>query len=468
MRRSIGTAFTAAMVVGLAGCGGGGGGGGGGVPLLPIAVAPAPAPAPAPQTPAAAELKLTVEIAGTAATPDGSGKYSVLPGQRVVVRASDNVAWTGDAGTGVVTRTDVDTTATEWVSRLANPDKTKTGAYKLVASASENRSKELSFVVQTGDYRNGDYMVFAANGSRQKLSIDFDKATYSMTDAAGDTTSGTLTPPSPSTLVNDWKVQSNRITGTNTSALWGLGDNIVGAFPFAKPFSAPVSYMAAPLVATRALLTTQSRLDGTYDRARIEVTASARESAIAQIQISGGGTVMKQCVDQIIYRIEDCPPASLVTSKVEADADAESGLWSLKNPADGTLLGRFGIAIFEGEKIYLSAGTSPATGGQVLAIGVPAAPQYVAFSSFAGWSTGGTMDMSIVSTTSYQLAMTDATTNLLNLTVAAGGAASPYGIRSAASGPDAFFSMRSKSLELLIGARSPSARAGFLHIGLIQ
>lgn len=464
MRRNIGVAFGAALVLGLAGCGGGGGGGGGGVPLLPIPVAPAPSQ----QQPAAAELKLTVEIAGAAATPDGAGKYSVVPGQQVVVKASDSVTWVSDAGNSFVTRTDVDTTVAQWVSRFANSDKTQTGTYKLVANASESRSKELNFVVQTGDYRNGDYMVFAANGSRQKLSIDFDKATYSMTDAAGDMTSGTLTPPTPSTLANDWKVQNSRITGTNTSALWALGDNIVGAFPFAKPFSAPVSYAAAPLVATRALLTTQSKLDGTYDRARIEISNSSRESAIAQIQISGGGTVMKQCTDLIIYRIENCPTGNVVTSKVEADT--ESGLWLLKNPADGTVLGRFGVAIVDGEKIYLSAGVSPATGGQVFAIGVPAASEYVGFSSFAGWSTDGTMDMVIGATPSvYNIVMTDAVIHApLALTVAAGPASASYGIRSAASGPDTFFTMRSKQLEVLVGARGPSARAGFLHLGLIQ
>ena len=463
MRESIGTAFAAALLLGLAGCGGGVGGGGGG-PLLPIAVAPAPAPAP--QPPAAAELKLTVEIAGAAATPDGSGKYGVLPGQQVTIKASDNVAWAGDAGVSVVTRTDVDTTVTQWVSRFTNSSKTQTGTYKLVANASEGRSKELNFIVQTGDYRNGDYTVFAANGSRHKLSIDFEKATYSMTDTAGNTTSGALTPPSSPTYDGDWKVQNSRITGTNVSSFWVVGDNILGGFPFEKPFSTPVSYAAAPLVATRAFVLTQSKLDGTYDRARISFSASGGESAIAQIQISGGGTVMKQCTNQIIYRIDSCPAGSVVTSAVEADA--EPGMWQLKNPADGTLLGRFGVAMIDGDKTYLSAGTSPADGTQVLAIGVPAASEYVGFMTGMGWSTSGTMDMTIASLTQYQMVQTGDNSAVFNLAVNALGASSPVGIRSAESGGDFFFTMRSKRLDVLIGARSPSARAGFLHLGFIQ
>jgi hypothetical protein len=176
--------------------------------LPPVGVVPTP-----PAT--VSELKLTVEIAGSAATPDGAGKYTVAPGQLVVVKASDSSAWLGSAQATGVTRTDVDTSATQWTSRFANPGATD-GSYKLVASASGDRSKELNFVVQTGDYRNGDYMVFAANGSRQTFSVDFDKATYSMTDAAGDKTSGTLT--KPAVAGQAWGVLNSRIIGPNTSS----------------------------------------------------------------------------------------------------------------------------------------------------------------------------------------------------------------------------------------------------------
>lgn len=454
MRKYTGTAFAAALVLGLAGCGGGGGGGGGGgVPLLPIVTTPTPTP-----TPAAAELKLTVEIGGSAASPDGSGNYVVVPGQLVVVKSSDTAAWLGSAQSTGITRTDVDTAAAQWISRFANSSKTVSGGYKLVANASENRSKELNFTVQTGDYRNGDYMVFAANGSRQKLSIDFGKGTYSLTDAAGDTTSGTMTSNSTSDSPQ-WQIQNSRMAVTSASSFWTLSDSIVGGFPFAKPYSAPVSYAESAFVATRSLLTTQSKLDGTYDRARIEVSPSGGESAIAQIQISGSGTVMKQCVDQRIYRIELCPAANLVTSKVEADT--EVGMWRLKDPANDTLLGRFGIANVDGDKIYLSAGTSPANGNQVLAIGVPAAASYAGFNSL-GWSTNGTTEMTIVSTTDYQI-----TVPLGSLTLSSLDASSSTGIRFAETGADQYFTMRSKKLEVLIGARSPSPKAGYLHVGAI-
>ncbi|WP_307511867.1 hypothetical protein [Variovorax sp. W1I1] len=423
--------------------------------LPPIGVVPTPPPT-------VAELKLTVEIAGSAATPDGAGKYTVLPGQQVVVKASDSAAWLGSAqGTGV-TRTDVDTTATQWISRFANSGATD-GSFKLVASASSDRSKELNFVVQPGDYRNGDYMVFAANGSRQTFSVDFDKATYSMTDAAGDKTSGTLT--AGGAPANAWTIANSRITGTNTSSLKPLQDSIVGAFPFAAAFSSPVTYAAAPFVATRAFVLNQAKLDGTYDRARIEITSSTdRESAIAQIQISGGGAVMKQCTDLVIYRIESCPAGSVSTSSIEADGT--TGLWLMKDAA-GALLGRFGIANIDGDKIYLSAGTSPATSGQVLAIGVPAATGYADFNA-SGWSTKGTIDLATVASPSYTLSSAPMTAVAGPLALGTPGPSNPQGIRSAITGSDTYFAMRSRSLDLLIGARSQSATRGFLHLGVIQ
>lgn len=455
MKKSTGTALAAALVLGLAGCGGGGGGGGGsGVPLLPIVNAPPP-PAPAP--PAVAELKLTVEIDGSAATPDSSGKYAVAPGQLVAVKASDSAAWLGSAGGSGVTRTDVDTGTAQWISRFANPGATGAGGYKLVANASDNRSVELNFTVGTGDYANGDYMVFAANGSRQKLHVDFDAKTYSVTDAAGDKTSGTF-----SLGGHQWMFTSSRVTGTNTTGFIALKDTFVGAFPFAAAFSAPVSYKTVPFVATRAFVVSPDKLDGTYDRARIELTSTGGESAIAQIQISGGGTVMKQCNDLQIYRIENCPSGSVTTSVVAADA--EPGMWTLKDPTNGTLLGRFSIANVEGDKVYLSAGVAPVTSSQILSIGVPAASSYAGFDSH-GWATNGALNLSNVTPTKYTLLSTNApmTTDLALVAPSAG---SPPGIRIGTATPDAYFAMRSSKLELLIGARSPSPQHGFLHIGV--
>lgn len=454
MRKSMRTALAAALVLGLAGCGGGGGGGGGGgLPLFPITTPPPPPP------PAIAELKLAVEIAGAAAKPDGDGKYSVLPGQQVVVKASDSVAWLGSASGSGVTRTDVDTSGTQWVSRFANASKTDSGSYKLVANGSDARSSEVNFVVQPGDYRTGEYMMYAANGSRQTLSIDFEAKTYEVTDTAGEKTSGSLSDSS-----GRWGFLNSRITFPNNATFEVLKDNIVGAFPFAVPYSAPVRYATVPFVATRAHVLTQAKLDGTYDRARIDISPTGRESAIAQVQISGGGTVVKQCNDLVIYRVEHCPASSLSTNSLEPDAIA--GRWVLKNPTTGATLGRIGIAEIEGDKIYLSAGPSPANGTEIFAIGVPAAADYAGFNAY-GWATDDSVILSFVSPPQYSVSPTSSTLPV-SMQLQSLSSDGPPGIRAAVSGADVFFAMRSSKLDVLIGARSKPATQGFLHIGVID
>lgn len=438
MLRSVKSAFAAALVMVLLGCGGGGGSD----------------PVP---------LALTVEIAGTAATPDLAGKYAVRPGQSVMVKSNDVASWAGsDSGSGV-TRIDVETGSARWASRFRNSSAVLSGAYKLTASASGGRTKTVDFLVQPGDARNGDYTVFAANGSRQKLRIDYDQPDYTMTDAGGTATSGMLT--APVAPAKNWTVQSSRIVGTNTASLRHLGDVIVGGFPFAEPFAAPATYAVYPFVATRAFVLTQSSLDGIYDRAYIQhLAGGGRQSAISQFAISGSGTVIRFCTDAIIYQVAHCPPASLLTRDIEADTQA--GMWQMKDPATGVSQGRFSVIEVDGEKIYLSAGTSAADGSQVLTIGVPTAPGATAFTS-TGWSTNGTLDVTNATSTEYKMSMTDAGLQLLDLTRGGWAPQTSIGIYSATQAPNTFFTMRSTRIELLIGARS-SVQAGFLHVGIVD
>jgi hypothetical protein len=410
-----------------------------------------------------ADLVLTVEVAGVVAAPDGTGKYVVRPGQSVVVTSSEAAAWVGnDAGSGV-TRTEVESGVSRWASRFDNPGALAPGAYQLTANTSAGRSKTVDFSVLTGNYANGEYMVFGTNGSRQTLNIDFDAATYSMTDAAGVTTTGALT--APVAPARDWAVQSSRIVGVNTASLRSVRDSIVGGFPFAVPHAAVGNYAVYPFVASRAFVRQQSELDGVYDRASIQhLVAGGGQSSISQMAISAGGTVLNQCVAAAINRVATCPPGSLSTSHIEADA--ATGLWLLKNPVTGASQGRFAIVEIDGEKMYLSAGTSVMDGSQVFTTGVLTRPGATVFTS-SGWSTDGTLDVSNASATKYEMSKTAGGTTLLDLSMLSVGPLDSIGIYPATEAPDTYFAMRSQRIELLIGARS-SARAGFLHLGIVD
>lgn len=439
----IKSALVAAWVLALVGCGGGGSGG-------------EPTP-PAPTVPVA--LALVVEVGGVAATPDGTGTYVVRPGRAVAVKANRVATWTGDNLGSAVTRTDTGSDALLWASRFGNPGAVVAGAYEVTARATDGSTQAIKFSVQPVDQGNGDYMVFAANGSRQTLSIDFDAATYTMTDTAGGTDSGTLSDPIAPML--SWTFRSGRITGINTATFRRLGDNIVGGFPMAVPFGAAGTYATYPFIASRGLLTTQASLDGAYDRAGISYAAGGKQSTISQIGVTGGGTVLQQCVDIGIFEIANCPPASLVLSDIEADP-VIAGTWLLKEPGTGTVQGRFAMAQVEGENIYLSAGVSPADGSQVLRVGVPAGMADLTFGSSHGWSTVGTLDVVNATPSDYNISL-----GATGLSLTRGLAMTPVGIRTATRPGQSYFTMRSQRLELLIAARNSPA-AGFLHIGVVD
>lgn len=322
-------------------------------------------------------------------------------------------------------------------------------------------------VKATPDARNGDFKFFATNGSRQSLTIDFDQLTYTLTDNAGGSNSGTLVKPSAPT--GRYGVSNARITTqANTSGLFAFNDTVVGVIPLAVPNSNPVSYAAYPFIASRALVTTQANLDGVYNRFRVDSTTSGRDSFIGQVRISGGGTSMMQCLDSGVYRVEKCPAASVSVNTITADA--ETGMWGLTG-SDGTFYGRFAIARVEGENVYLSAGSSPTsgTGTVIFSIGFPEASSWSAFNGVGG-STGGTMDSVVASATSFSITSTapeTGTQTSANFTLHAMGADGPLGMRSS-DGPGGYFFMRMGKLEAMVGARSNANTAGFLHLGVVN
>ncbi|NIM39864.1 MAG: hypothetical protein GTN84_01690 [Hydrogenophaga sp.] len=413
-----------------------------------------------PATPAA--FTLSVEVDGVAASPDASGRYVVRPGQSVAVRSNHDATWSGnDLGSGV-TRTERDTGNAQWISRFANPSPGAPGSYRLTAGASGGRTLTLDFTVQTGDYRNGEYMLYAANGTRQKLTINFDTATYSTTDGTGGVESGTLTAPAgPAT---DWTVHSARIAGFNAASLRSLGDTIVGALPFRVPSAAPGTFAVYPFIATRAFLLSANRLDGVFNRLQIQyLTGGGRQSAISQLGVFDGGTVMKQCSHLTIHEIDTCPAASVVTSRLEPDPD-NSGLWLMKHPTTNALMGRIGIAEINGEKIYLSGGASPSDGSQLLSIGLPSQTRVPTFTS-SGWSTDGTLDSVVATPTTYDIDHDTGAISTHNLTL---NTISPPGLHLLSDGTQHYFMIRSQTLELAVAARNSTLRPGFLHIGVLH
>ncbi|MET3181459.1 UNVERIFIED_ORG: hypothetical protein ABIC43_004628 [Variovorax guangxiensis] len=325
-------------------------------------------------------------------------------------------------------------------------------------------------LIDTGaapDARNGRYKVYATNGSRQTLALNLDSKRYEMTDGAGTVASGSFA--EDTTEAGSFVFASSRITSTaNTARFRFATDTVVGSFPFAVAQVTPESYAVRPFVASRALVKTQSALDGTYNRLGINLTATAGDSSITQIQIASGGTVLYLCNDNVVYRIDTCPAASVLTYTVSAGTTVDT--WRIVNVANPSDNGSFAIARVGSENIYLSAGIVPSTPTRsVFRIGLPERATWPTVTARGG-ATSGSWGSTGVDASSYARTQTlpDGTSATLNASLGTMGTNGPVNMRAATfAGPAYHFASQSSKLFAMVGSRNP-ATAGAMEIDLID
>jgi len=447
------TAGAAVLVAGLAGCGGGGGGGGGAAfPLLPIP---------------AATLSLTVTVNGNSASADGNGQYAVKPGDTVTVAASLGSDWTsGSAPSGTVTLRNPDISSSKWSAQIVNST-TAASVLTVSAKATSNAAltKDAVFNVGPGDARNGSYKVFATNGTRQALALNFDTLSYAMTDETGATVSDTFT-TDPSEA-GTYLIKSSRNTAKAVNTRFRIAtDTVVGSFPF-QVAKVPGTYAVQPFVASRAMVTTQSTLDGAYTRLGINLQAATRDSNIRQLQITSAGTVLQLCNEVGITSVAACPPISLLTYNVTQGAAPDA--WNIVNVADPLDAGVFYMARVAGKNVYLAAGTNTAApNDSIFRIGLTESATWPTSKTSGGDTNGswGTLDFD-ATTYSTVLARSDATVSAFgaNLTSPSPTIAN----LRLFTGPSAenYFATQDGTLSAVVGARGGPV-AGYLQIGLAR
>lgn len=325
-------------------------------------------------------------------------------------------------------------------------------------------------LIDTGtapDARNGRYKVYAANGSRQTLALNLDSKRYEMTDEAGTVALGSFAEDAAE--AGTFVFESPRINSPVNTARFRLAtDTVVGSFPFALAQVTPASYGVRPFVASRALVKAQAGLDGVYNRLGINLTATTRDSSITQIQVANGGTTLYLCNDSGIYRIDNCPAASVRTYTVSAGPTVDT--WHIVNVSNPSDSGNFGIARVGGENIYLSAGALPATPTtSVFRIGLPERATWPAVTAPSGASNGSWGRTSIdASSYARTQVLPDGTSATLNASLSSMGTIGPLNMRTASfGGTSLHFASQSAKLFAMVGSRNP-ATAGALEIGLID
>ncbi|WP_157610084.1 hypothetical protein [Variovorax sp. Root434] len=449
-------AGAAVLAGGLGGCGGGGGGGGGaGFPIFPTTpVAPV-------------SLSVTVTVNGNAVDANGSGQYAAKPGDTVTIVPNLGSDWSSNSSpAGSVSLRKTDISSLKWSAQLAN-ETTAASMFTVTAKASANSAqvKDIVFNVSAGDTRNGRYKVFATNGTRQTLALNFDTMSYEMTDETGTAVSDTF--GSDLSEAGTYLFKSSRNTATAINTRFRLAtDTVVGSFPF-QVAKVPGTYAVQPFVASRALVTTQPALDGIYTRLGINLQAATRDSNIRQVQVASGGTVVYMCNEAAITSIAACPPASLLTYNVTAGSASDA--WNIANVNDPLDAGIFYIARVAGKNVYLSAGTNPKPpNDSVFRIGLAESATWPVSKTSGGDTTGawGTLDFD-ATTYSTVLVRSDATASGFTANLSSPSATISNLRLFTGPSSEFYFGTQDGTLSVVVGARSGPV-AGYMQIGLVR
>jgi hypothetical protein len=441
----------AALVGALGGCGGGGGGGGGGVPfpILP-----------------AATLSVTVQVNGSSAMANGDGKYSVKPGDVITVTPNLGSDWTSTSDpAGSVSLRNPDISSTKWSAQIAN-NTNSASLFTVSAKATSNAAltKDTVFNVAAGDARNLSYKVFATNGSQQTLALNFDTMSYVMTDETGVAASDSFS--ADASQPGSYVFKSSRNTAAANNSRFRLAaDTVVGSFPF-QVAQVPGSYAVQPFIGARATVTTQSALDGVYNRLGINLRPGVLDSQIRQVQVTGGGTSLLLCNEVGITSIAACPPASIATYSISAGSSA--GSWSTVNVTNANDRGAFSVILVGGKNVYLSAGiNSVAPNDSIFRIGLIDSPTWLNTTARGG-DNNGTWGTFGFDATTYTAALTkaDGTVSNVSYGLNAASASIPALKLINSAGTDRYFAVQDGTLSVVVGARSNPA-SGYLQIGLV-
>ena len=463
MKRIHGFAVGLAMAMALAACGGGGGGnsgggtadgGSGGVP---------------PPTTGVPALTLSVRINDQAQAAADS--YAVNSGDKVEVQASEATDWTSKGGDITLNVSTI--SGTTWAAKLINRVSTaSTLTLEASASAESARNKTVQFVVAGGDARNGSYKVYATNGSRATLDLNFDVGSYALSGSTVDDAdaSGNFSadPNEPGTYV----FASPRIaTVANTARFRISGDTMVGAFPFAIVQNSPVTYEVRPFVASRAMEKNRAAFDGIYNRFGITLKSGTSESDISQFEISGGGTVLKRCANQIIYRIGDCPVASILSYTIEAGPTEDT--WKMVD-GKGALAANFAMAPLDGKHVFLLTGglLNGAPTERIFRLGVPDSTAWPTGRGYGSATPGswGRVDVQATTSTRTGVNTGGGSIQTSNTFIPMGSSGGPYGMRGIlGTNGEGYFAVNSASLFAIVGANNTDkGTAGYLQLNLMD
>lgn len=322
------------------------------------------------------------------------------------------------------------------------------------------------------DSRSGLYYVYATNGLKHMLALDFDLSTYGFSDENFHSTQGTFAPDAGNTgtYVFDTARVSTPIRTARFRASFGV-PGIVGSFPFAVSPTTPDSFAVQPFVGAMGRASSQAALAGTYNR--VSLWPATGLITTQQIRILPEGTSMQTCQDAALRTIASCPAALLSTYQISASSNF--GFWRYVNVDNVSDQGEFAMQVVNSQNVYLAAADANASGPALFSIGLPEGTSWPDWQGQGGLTkdlngdgqlTKGSWSRIAIDATSYRRSATHSDGSTTNATLAVQGPASgePFGLRHASGGLYTGWIMQSGNLSVMAGRTATTP--GIVELGM--
>lgn len=352
-------------------------------------------------------------------------------------------------------------------------------AHSTTDVASGSKAAETSGTLDTGTVRrplvriagrtlapSGVYQLFATNGARYALQLNFETSKYSLNDASGAYVAG-------GSFSEDAGDEQGYIFAPNPPLASGAQarfrvseDAVVGMYPLAAPFDANARELR-PFIAVRRIATTLTQVAGNFNRISATRTAlGAVASSLQVVSIRDGGH-MDVCTAR--YTISQCPEG-LRKHYVLQSAQPSPGQWVAVDQSNTNLREQFYVARVNGEPVFLRAETDLANGTSLFQVGL-SETMFWRSATLRGGSTNAEDATTSIDATSFKadLLAAGGGTTPQQLTLSSSSTQTgPVGIRDASgqAGANSYLLLKSSRLSVLSGTTFTTA--GYWQFGLVD
>lgn len=248
----------------------------------------------------------------------------------------------------------------------------------------------------TSDFsRENTYRVYAANGMRKLLRLDFVNKRYEMLDETdrvhdGHSTSGSLSedPAEPGTYILG---TDRSVPNDITSRLRVAQGAVVGGFAFEMPQFSETFYAWAPFIGANDFIVDPAQLDGDYTRMGFtrQLPNGSSLTSLAALRITGGGRTVEACAQGAVQWTQCTDVRRYMLSAAAVD-----GVWTATGSSPNNVF-EFRVARIGNQKVWLEGGLTsgplPSPYRASLLIGLASSPnwpstRYAAVSTESLWS----------------------------------------------------------------------------------